>query len=116
MAVAAKLNFIVRLRVRKGAKVGQVVSLTKLPFVIGTAMGCHLRPTSAEVSSHHCALQTGPGGLAISDLGSATGTWVNGARIDRLTLIGDGDDLRIGPLEFDIRVEAIPRTPPLAAK
>jgi pSer/pThr/pTyr-binding forkhead associated (FHA) protein len=34
--------------------------------------------------------------LVVSDLGSANGTRVNGARIDRPTLLIDGDEIAVG--------------------
>jgi pSer/pThr/pTyr-binding forkhead associated (FHA) protein len=36
----------------------------------------------------------------VEDLGSTNGTYVNGARIDRRTLVRAGDALRIGQTEL----------------
>ena len=106
-------DFVVSLKVASGPRQGQAVPVTRLPFAIGKDASCQLRSSSEAIAARHCVLQPGPGGLAIADLGSATGTWVNGVRIEGAIPVGDGDELRIGPLVFTIIVEMI-KTPPLA--
>lgn len=101
------LDFIVRLQVNSGAKSGKELVIARLPFVIGAEGACHLKPSSPLVSPQHCILHRGAGGLAITDLASDTGTWVNDERITRTTPIGDGDELRVGPLHFRLRVQSI---------
>lgn len=105
--MTTQANFTVRLTVRTGSQAGQVISFRRLPFVIGSEPGCHLRVTSAAISPRHCVLQAGPGGIVIKDLGSTSGTWIDGVRIESSTSIGDGDELRIGALTLAIRVEAL---------
>ncbi len=106
-------DFVVSLKVASGPRKGQSVAVPRLPFAIGRDASCQLRPTSDAIGPRHCVLQPGPGGLSIADLGSATGTWVNGVRIEAAVPVGDGDELRIGPLVFTIIVEMI-RPPVLA--
>ncbi len=101
------LDFIVRLQVTSGAKSGKDLVIARLPFVIGTEGACHLKPSSPHVSPQHCILHRGAGGLAITDLASETGTWVNDERIEKTTAIGDGDEFRVGPLNFRLRVQSI---------
>jgi hypothetical protein len=50
----------------------------------------------AEVSRRHAKVMPTAAGLVVSDLGSANGTRVNGARIDRPTLLIDGDEIAVG--------------------
>ncbi len=99
------MDFVVKLKVASGPKQGQAVPVPRLPFAIGRSAECQLRPTSDAIAAKHCVLQPGPGGLSIVDLGSSTGTWINGARIEGAVPVGDGDELKIGTLVFTIIVE-----------
>ena len=49
-----------------------------------------------EISRRHMAVRAVPGALEIEDLGSANGTFVDGARIDGPTKVGNGAKIRIG--------------------
>lgn len=48
-----------------------------------------------EVSKRHAVVERTPDGFVLQDLGSANGTFVNGRRIDRITL-REGDEVRVG--------------------
>jgi predicted component of type VI protein secretion system len=96
--------FVVDLIIRSGAQAGRIVKIRRLPFMIGTDVRCQLRPFNGSVSARHCVIQSGIGGLAITDFASATGTRVNGVRIVAATPIGDGDEIHVGPLAFEVRV------------
>ena len=102
------MDFAVTLKVASGPKQGQAVPIPRLPFMIGKNAECQLRPSSDAIGPRHCVLKPGPGGLSIADLGSETGTWINGVRISSSVPIGDGDELRVGPLVFTIIV-AMPK-------
>jgi predicted component of type VI protein secretion system len=49
-----------------------------------------------EVSRRHAAIRQLDGGLAIEDLGSTNGTFVNGQRISGIVGIGEGDEVKCG--------------------
>lgn len=49
-----------------------------------------------EVSRRHALLRELPSGPAIEDMGSTNGTFVNGVRIEELTELREGDEVRIG--------------------
>jgi pSer/pThr/pTyr-binding forkhead associated (FHA) protein len=51
----------------------------------------------------HCALQATPFGLAVIDLGSTNGTFVDGERIPKATAVSlhDGAKLALGRFEFE---------------
>ncbi len=104
--------FVVDLIIRSGAQAGRIVKIRRLPFMIGTDARCQLRPFNGSVSTRHCVIQSGTGGLAITDFASATGTRVNGARIAAVTPIGDGDQIHVGPLVFEVRVISTQRAVP----
>jgi pSer/pThr/pTyr-binding forkhead associated (FHA) protein len=54
------------------------------------------------VSRLHCRVEAGDDSLAVTDLESTNGTWVNDKRVDRATL-ASGDRLRIGRVELNVR-------------
>ena len=49
-----------------------------------------------QVSQRHCLLQSRNEQFAVVDLGSLNGTFVNKVRIDKETLLKDGDEVRMG--------------------
>ena len=68
--------------------------------------------TEAEVEGVHCAFARAKDGRwAIKDLGSAGGTYVNGAKVSTAA-ISDGDTVRVGTLELVVRVVAPPASEP----
>lgn len=93
-------DYQLTLLVLEGSQRGQRVSVSRLPFLIGRGPECHLRPVSPAVGSPHCVLLDHSGVLMLADLGSATGTFVNGVRLEGILAVGDGDELVIGPLRF----------------
>jgi pSer/pThr/pTyr-binding forkhead associated (FHA) protein len=99
-------DFQITLLVAEGAQHGRKVPVSQLPFLIGRASDCHLRPSSPAVSNHHCVLLQRNGRLLLADLGSTNGTFLNGTRLVSTSAVGDGDELAIGPLRFRLRVEA----------
>jgi pSer/pThr/pTyr-binding forkhead associated (FHA) protein len=62
---------------------------------------------TSGVSRHHARVRvSGPGAL-IEDLGSKNGTFVRGERINGLTPLSDGDEIRLGLLVLlTIRIES----------
>ncbi len=89
-----------KLKVLAGAKQGAEIPLKKSKFVIGRASECTLRAGSEAISRQHCAVLRREKGFTIRDLGSRNGTFVNGKRIESETELTDGDQVRVGPLEF----------------
>ena len=89
--------------------------------------GCDVNVTDPEVSRRHAAIRAAVGGsLAIEDLGSSNGTFVNGERISVVTVLRDGDSVRLGNTVWSIRspqpggrrgdVEAPPEVAPSAIR
>jgi predicted component of type VI protein secretion system len=70
--------------------------------------GCEVNLMDPEVSRRHAAFRSADagGGLAIEDLGSTNGTYVNGSRITGLTVLKDGDELRFGNTVWTARAAA----------
>lgn len=102
----------VKLVVVGGKSAGTAVPVTVRKFFIGRAHDCHLRPSSDQVSRHHCAILVGDTAVAVCDLGSRTGTHVNDQEIKGQHRLKTGDRLTVGPLQFEIQVnstEVVPR-------
>jgi predicted component of type VI protein secretion system len=96
----------VSLVVASGAHEGKVISLTGPQFLIGRDPGCHLRPASQAISKKHCGVLVRDGKVYVKDFGSTNGTQVNDDLIkDSEIVIADGTIVKIGPLDFIIRIE-----------
>jgi pSer/pThr/pTyr-binding forkhead associated (FHA) protein len=111
-----KLSLVVSV----GKTAGQAIPITVPQFLIGRDPQCQLRPASAVISKRHCALHIREGKAFIKDFESTNGTLVNEQRIVGEQELRNEDKLKIGPLEFVVRIESptpVDRpTPPPKAK
>ena len=96
----------VELKVVGGSRAGMVIPITGSQFMIGRAEDCQLKPRSELISRYHCALLTETSYVAVRDLGSKNGVYVNGERIGVEQELKNGDRLALGPLEFEIVIAA----------
>ncbi|GGI02912.1 FHA domain-containing protein [Egicoccus halophilus] len=55
------------------------------------------------VSDEHAQILPDDGGWSVRDLGSTNGTYLNGAKVTRLTPLADGDQLRLGKTRIEVR-------------
>ena len=94
----------VTLKVIGGSGDGQQIKITREAFAIGRDESCQLRPKSDEIGRRHCELHVANGQVTIRDLGSRTGTFVNDEKIDEPRLLESGDQLRVGPLRFEVEI------------
>jgi hypothetical protein len=69
--------------------------------------GCDVNLMDPEVSRRHAAIRDSGGSLAIEDLGSTNGTFVNGERITVVTVLREGDSVRLGNTVWSIRSTAL---------
>jgi pSer/pThr/pTyr-binding forkhead associated (FHA) protein len=96
----------VSLVVATGAHQGKVIPLTGPQFLIGRDPQCHLRPASQAISKKHCGVLVRDGKVYVKDFGSTNGTTVNEVLIkDTEVAVPDGTSLKLGPLDFVIRIE-----------
>jgi predicted component of type VI protein secretion system len=96
----------VSLVVASGAHKGKQIPITGPQFIIGRDAKCQLRPASQAISKQHCGVLVRDGKIFIKDYGSTNGTLVNdvlvrGAEVSAV----DGTSLKIGPLDFTVRIE-----------
>ena len=96
----------VSLVVASGVHQGKVIPITTPQFLIGRDPQCQLRPASQAVSKQHCALVVRDGKVFVRDFGSTNGTLVNDALVqNEERAVVNNDTLKIGPLDFTIRIE-----------
>jgi pSer/pThr/pTyr-binding forkhead associated (FHA) protein len=74
--------------------------LEQFPYVIGRRQDCHGCLPYAFISRHHCEFTEEEGQVRVKDLESYNGTFVNGRPALTPLMIGDGDELTLGPMSF----------------
>jgi predicted component of type VI protein secretion system len=97
--------------VAQGVHAGKVIPVTSTEFVIGRDPQCQLRPASPAISKQHCALTVRDAKAFVRDCGSTNGTFVNGEQVGGEREVKSGDRLKVGPLEFDLRIDVAAPTP-----
>ena len=71
------------------------------PILVGRSSSAALQLIDGKVSREHCRISADADGrLAIEDLGSQNGTFVNGARVDGRAALQPGDEVAIGDSLF----------------
>ncbi len=108
-----KLSLVV---LTTGKMEGKTLEIKVPQFVIGRDADCQLRPASSLISKRHCAILQREERAFIQDFASTNGTHVNDVPVEGEIEIKDGDVLRIGPIQFAVRLEGAVAPPPVAAK
>ena len=88
-----------KLVIASGKSAGKAIAVKRDKLLIGRSEECDIRPLSDEVSRRHCAVQIDLGVVWVEDLGSRNGTFVNGRRVHKATLL-PGDTLRVGRVDL----------------
>jgi len=83
-----------------------VASVTNL----GQSPECQIPLRDPALSAFHAQLLRHENAMYVRDLGSSTGTWVNGQCLFGPHSLADGDRIRIGQLEFVFRSNALVRS------
>jgi predicted component of type VI protein secretion system len=106
--VKADTTMKVSLVVATGVHQGKVIPIVGPQFVIGRDPECHLRPASQAVSKRHCAIAVRDGQVVLTDFGSTNGCVLNDAVVKgEERPLKNNDSLKVGPLDFTVRVEAV---------
>ena len=95
----------VQLLVANKSQKGQTLPVDVPAFRIGRAKDCHLRSTSSRISQQHCVISMHANTVTVLDLGSETGTYVNGERIFPRQELKDGDQLTVGRHSFTVSIK-----------
>jgi len=97
----------VSLVVASGVHQGKVVPIVGPQFLVGRDPQCQLRPASQAVSKQHCAVIVRDGQVFLKDFGSTNGTILNEAVVQgEERVLVNNDSVKIGPLDFFVRIEA----------
>lgn len=83
------------------------------PVKPGTSIGraeCDVDLNDPDVSRRHAVVRQVDAGLALEDLGSTNGTWVNGKRIEGIVELSVGDEVRFGNTvwRFQLKSAGVP--------
>src|SRR5947199_9301821 len=89
-----------------GKAAGQTIPITLPQFIIGRDPQCQLRPASAVISKRHCALLVRGDKAFVRDFDSTNGTFVNDEPVKGERQLSHADRLKVGPLLFDVQLEA----------
>ena len=73
----------------------RIVTIEKVPFLVGRRVGSDLHLPSAEVSRDHAEIVSNGDGYLIRDRGSRYGTFVNDEEVEEQPLV-HGDRIRLG--------------------
>ncbi|MEO8900464.1 MAG: FAD-dependent oxidoreductase [Polyangiaceae bacterium] len=88
---------------------GRVWPITLPVTNLGQSPECQIPLQDPALSAFHAQLVRHDQGLYIRDLGSSSGTWVNGQCLFGPHSLRDGDQIRVGRLEFLFRSSALPK-------
>jgi len=91
--------------VGQGPHKGRVIPVSTPQFLVGRDSKCHLRPASQTISKRHCELLNREDRWFVRDLHSTNGTFINDDQVTGERELHDGDALKVGPLEFGVRIE-----------
>jgi pSer/pThr/pTyr-binding forkhead associated (FHA) protein len=112
-----KLSLVV---LTPGPNAGKVMEIKLSQFVVGRDPQCHLRPASPMISKRHCAVIQRGEKAFIRDFDSTNGTFLNNEPVKGEVELHHGDQLKMGPLVFEVRLESSPSvnrpTPPPPTK
>ncbi len=92
-----------QLAVSAGPDSGRVFELVEGSCMLGRGAGAKLQVSDRRVSREQCLIEVSNGTAEVIDAGSASGTFVNGLKVDRLVL-KPGDEIKVGDstLRFDV--------------
>lgn len=99
------------LELLKDGKPKQRIVVKEGESYVGRAEDCKIRIPSSNVSRKHCKLTLKDRLAFIVDLQSVNGTYVNGEKISKSTILREGDLLLIGPISFRVMIPTSVVTP-----
>jgi len=86
---------------------GRLLPITAQVTNLGQSPECQIPLSDPALSAFHAQILRYDSGLYLRDLGSSTGTWVNGQCLFGPHALCDGDRIRLGQLELVFRSTAL---------
>ena len=86
-------------------KLSEPVELQAGEIVLGTLSNCDLTLDDPVVASRHCAITCQGGRYSVRDLGSASGTYLNGIPVEGDVAISHGDRLVLGVTTIELQAD-----------
>ena len=74
--------------------------------IMGRAHDAAIRVDSGGVSRHHARITVTGSHAVLEDLGSKNGTFLSGTRIEEVTPLRDGDQIRLGAVVLTFRISS----------
>ncbi|HEY0136919.1 MAG TPA: AgmX/PglI C-terminal domain-containing protein [Nannocystis sp.] len=90
------------IKVYHGEQLVDTQTLSQDVIKIGKLKSSHLCLDDETVARMHAVIEVSGDEVRVIDLGSATGTTLNGARIDKNAALSDGDVLTFGPYRLEV--------------
>lgn len=90
---------------RTGPDDGRTVEIAAGRYVLGRDEGCDVVVRDDRVSRRHAEIVAADGSVAIRDLGSTNGTFVDGRRIDGPLALTGGERIRLGDTLFTVAAD-----------
>jgi hypothetical protein len=85
------------IKVEKGRRAGREIMVTKSEIVLGRAESCDIGLFGDNgIEKTHARIKQQRDGYFIADMGSPSGTYVNGRRADQPTMLHAGDLIQLG--------------------
>lgn len=92
------------------------IVLRQFPVIVGLDPGADICLDDSVIGHYQCMIDHGDGTLMVWDLGTRSGTFINGVRVSPNAPLLSGDELAFGKHRFTVRYgDGIVR-PPKAAK
>ncbi len=92
--------------VRAGSGKEKTYSFAKNRILIGRTVSCDIPLEEAAAGKEHARLEVSEeGAIRLVDLGTSTGTLLNGNRFSDAILVSDGDELRVGDTSLLVKVK-----------
>src|SRR5687768_4676170 len=80
------------------------IALAEGDTILGRALDATIRFDVPGVSRRHARVSVEGASATVEDLGSQNGTYVRGEKISGRAALGDGDELRLGPVSMLVRL------------
>ena len=97
-----------KLLVIQGKPPGKTLVFGPGEYYLGRGPECNIRFTSEWVSRQHCLVRVGAAEAFLRDLGSRNGTLVNGQLVNGEHRLAHGDQLQLGSVVFEVRLDEQP--------